>query len=192
MTVTLEQMRDYMFNGKDRHVYLYVGHFMLWFSAVEVGITLLLALATKSIDVKGFRHLARGMDARVKCERLRAACRDYKPMGDNLSTRLEFFEKTMVKTRNNLTHSVVLLPEPREKLYFASFGAFGTHDAPPDYDGDQAPHVPALEVFKQGLWLNLFDTDLRAVAHGEAQASILEIDHPRSPTPKEYLSRPVP
>lgn len=192
MTVTFEKLRDYMFGSDDRHVYLHVGHFMLWFAAAEVGVTLLLALATRSIDIKGFRQLVRGMDARVKCERLRSAAKDYKPIGPNLATRLEFFEKTMVKTRNLLTHSAVLLPEPRQMIYFASFGAFGTHDAPPDYDGDAAPSMEAIELFKQGLWLNSFHTDLESVAREDAHSTTLEIDHPRSPTPTEFRSNPLP
>ena len=178
----VERLRAHMFAGNDRHLFCHVGFFMTWFAAAEMSITYLLAIATRSIDVPSFYTLVRGMDARVKCERLRTASKSYKPLGPNLAERLKFFENTLIGTRNKMVHSFITVPEPFDKMYFGTVSKVG----------EEAPHAATLAVFRQGLWLNLFASELNEVVKTEAPLAILEIDRPRSQTPKEFLERPDP
>lgn len=54
---------------------------MTWFGVVEIIITRVLADVLEFDDFEMFDLLTRGIDARVKCERLRKACQKYLPMG---------------------------------------------------------------------------------------------------------------
>ena len=70
-----EKLRSEIFGGPDRDLYLHIGYFMSWFSAVELKITFFLALVLDDRQLEDFELLVKGMDARVKCERLRKACK---------------------------------------------------------------------------------------------------------------------
>ncbi len=185
---TIEKLRDEWLSSNDRHLYSHIGFFMSWFAAAEMSVSFLLALATKSIDMEGFKLLVRGMDARVKCERLRKASKSYKPIGAALDDRLKNFEKTMIGTRNKIAHSVVVCPEPFDKIYFCSHNEW-----PSQYFevADKNPNPPefisTIALFKQGLWLNFFSYDLHSLVKTEAQAVVLEITHPHSPTRQAFL-----
>lgn len=183
----IQAERGRVFAGDDRNQYLHVGYFLTWYLSVELALTQLLAIAAGARDARIFDVLVSGMDARVKCERLRAISQLNLQLGRNLSDRLTFFERRMVKTRNRLSHNSLVVPEGSEKIYFVSISqfpksAYGTQSAALD----EAPHMPLLDLFEQGYWLNHFSDDLAALPDPQPQSRILEIEKPRSPLPQAF------
>lgn len=69
----LRESRSRIFSGADRDLYLHAGYFMTWFNQIESQLTFLLAKVLGMRDLEQFELLIGGMDARVKCERLKKA-----------------------------------------------------------------------------------------------------------------------
>lgn len=182
-TEIVEGHRKRIFESDDRTFYLHVGYFMAWYSACEARITLLLAIATKSENLKSFDLLTRGMDAKVKIERFRLACNGYRKIGDNLKRRLAHFEKKIIPLRNKIAHSHMTTDPSYQGIHFASlskmplasFGLYAVGEAP--------PYQTFREIFEQGLWLNVFNDDLLSVWKNAAHPTEFEIDDPVSPLP---------
>jgi hypothetical protein len=175
-----------VFEGPDRNTYLHIGYFVTWFSAVEVRLTQLLALAVRATNLEGFELLTRGMDARIKLERLRRACRNRGNIGRNLSERLRHFEKRMIPLRNKMAHSFVITDPTYARIHFASvaklpYAAYGLEQI-----GENPDSLAIRDVFEHALWLNYFSNDLDKVIRAvQTDASkIFEIDHPLSPSLK--------
>lgn len=94
-----------------------VGYFITWYSAVELGITALLAFAAKAPDLTTFDTLCSGMDLRVKIERLRKILKSRGGIGVNLDTRLRLIDDKARRTRNRLAHSFMSHSESGEVRY---------------------------------------------------------------------------
>jgi hypothetical protein len=101
----LDQKRAKIFNDEDRELYLYLGYFLSWFSAVEAQLTMLIAFLTDSKNLENFDLLARGLQPRQKVERLRILASKYRPLGPNLTALLDLFEEVSIPLRNDLSHS---------------------------------------------------------------------------------------
>jgi len=113
------------------------------------------------IHPSNFHLLTRGMDAKLKAERLRHALKLATWITDDgLLKRLDHFGQKHVKIRNSLVHSHPYWPEGGD-LQLTSIGY------PPTYKS-QAWNAPApfsisgLELYERGVWLNLFSQDLMA------------------------------
>lgn len=182
----LERLRREMFSDSDGEIYLHIGFFMTWFAGVEFHLTFLLALATTTVgQIENFDLLVQGMDARVKCERLRRALKRFKPMGPNMAARLSHFEQKSIKLRNRLTHSLVTGGKDNRQFHFMSLGQWPEYTKPPK--GIPAAYsLPALEFFNEGLWLRAFTEDLSSMDPELPETKILEIENPRSRLPKEF------
>jgi hypothetical protein len=70
MSDWLDHRRRKVFNAEDQELYLHLGYFLSWFSAVEAYLTLLIAMLTDSKNLENFDLLARGLQPRQKVERL--------------------------------------------------------------------------------------------------------------------------
>lgn len=191
---TLAESRALAFDGPDRDLYLHIGNFTIWFGAVEVRITHLLQLATGVTDRVMFELLIKGMDARVKVERLRRAAKTGGPkLGPNLTARLESFEKQSIPVRNKIAHSSII-KHPREDTFFFSdvvrmpFKVF-TGEAHPDPRWNNPDQIAGLRLYGHGLWLNQFSDDLSGAIERGIRASMLEIVRPRSLAHTEYPLR---
>jgi hypothetical protein len=182
---SLESTRADAFAKEDRHLYLHVGFFISWFSAVELRISMLLALATQTPRMEGFELLTRGMDARVKVDRLRRACEGSITIGPHLAARLTLFENQSIPLRNKMSHSFLSIDPGYESVHLASisrlpYAAYGRQQ-----EGKPPENLPLIQIFEHGLWLAFLNHDLGNVQStfikSGLHAKILEIDHPRSP-----------
>jgi hypothetical protein len=87
----LTEVRDKIFGGPDRDMFLHVGYFLCWFAHVELNLTFLLARAINHRQLDDFELLVKGMDARVKCERLRKALKGKKTTWSQLFSTARSF-----------------------------------------------------------------------------------------------------
>ena len=101
-----------------------------------------------------FELVARGMDIRVKCERMRAAIGINRKIGPNMEARLKAFEKTLIKMRNKMLHSwAVLDTEKKSIIHLASMSKMPTSRIKP-------PQVSSNELAFLSYWLFKFNSDL--------------------------------
>ncbi len=179
----LVAIRNAMFEGPNRDIYLHTGYFMNFFALVEINITYLLGLVLETREPAGFDLLVRGMDARVKVERLRKACKlKERPLGHHIKLRLNYFEQTIIPLRNRLTHAVLTQTDDEggdggEWLHFATLVNLSAKAGQPE-------SMRTATLFERGRWLQLFGQDLNALLN-EGFAKTLEINNPQSPVPQE-------
>ncbi len=69
----LVALRKNFLDGSDKEMPSHLGVYLQWFGIAEVCITTMLAIVLRFSDWEKFEIIVRGMDARVKCERLRQA-----------------------------------------------------------------------------------------------------------------------
>lgn len=173
----LRKGREHIFNGEDRDLYFHLGHFNAWYAGAEIRLTLLLAAAVKATDLRAFDILTKGMDARVKLNRLREASLSFKPIGPNLTARFDVFERHLIPLRNRIAHTYAVLERDNEHISFTSLGKIPKRGATPAKED----LISTLELFEAGVWLRLFHNDLKAAAKALAHSETLETDHPQSP-----------
>jgi len=129
-----------------------------------------------------FEALIKGMDARVKVERLRKITKNGPiKIGPMLKCRLEAFEKESIPIRNKIAHNSVIKHPTGDIFYFTDivrmpFSALGF----PGFVGPQADHVSGLRLYEHGLWLNLFSHDIIGALERGTHDGMLEIVRPRS------------
>lgn len=181
-TAELNAMRAKLFEDA-RDLYLHIGYFITWFTTVETHLTFQLAITLDYSQLGDFELLVKGMDARVKCERLRKACKNRRPMGTNFAKRLLFFEKRMIPLRNKLTHSLVAMPDRSGAFYFTSLSRIPSAALGLDHVGEPPESMTGHQLFEHGFWLNCFAADLAEVLRTGFRGKTLEIDHPRSRLP---------
>jgi hypothetical protein len=178
----LTQMRDKVFSGQDRDLFLHIGYCMSAFSMVELNITFLLARTIDYKHLDNFELLVKGMDARVKCERLRKALKGRKKaLGNNFKERLAHFENKVIGLRNKITHSMLSSPRHDGVLAFVTLAKLPWALPGSKQIGTPPEVMSTLELFENALWLNFFADDLNAAGR-VFDRETLEIDHPRSPT----------
>lgn len=189
-------MRDEIFSTPDLNLYRHVGYFCCWFGLAEIQITFLLALLNRSPDFVGFELIAKGMDARVKTERLvkLLKLRTNYDRKSNLGQRIEHFEKKIIPVRNKIAHSGFYSTNGGQTLHFPSLTSFPV-DGPeqPIPESDPAQSMSYLNLFKAGLWLQYFTEDLGSIWKGvPPEQRVFKIAHPRSWVSAEYLDSPPP
>jgi hypothetical protein len=171
----LERRRDRIFNGEDRELYLHLGYFLSWFSAVEARITLLIAMLTESYNLDNFDLLARGLQPRQKVERLRILAARYpRPIGPNFADVLGQFEETYIPLRNSLSHNRLIHAGMTPKAFTIT-----TISRISEKDGGHV--IPDLELFERGYWLHMFQDDLGVMLADGLPKERLEIDDPKTP-----------
>jgi hypothetical protein len=189
----LKQARQHTFAGEDANLYQHIGYFCTWFGQVELQITFLMALLNNSPDFVGFDLLIKGMDARVKIERLTKLLklRAAYEKKSNLGQRLIHFETLIVPLRNRIMHSgFYSTHDPESVLHLTSLTKFpaGGPIPNPIPDTEDADSITYLRLFKAGLWLNYFNDDLTSIYKGIPQSErVFEIKTPRTWVPTEYL-----
>jgi hypothetical protein len=187
---TLEKYRDHVFMRPDRELYTHIGYFISWFSMIELHITFWLAVTTDVKNVNSFELLTKGMDSRIKLERFRQACHLTKrEIGPNLDVRLAYFQRVMIRIRNNLSHTWATMPEDSSVIHFSTLSRMPFKEIGFAQKGFRPDTMPLLTLFERGLWLNWFSDDLNRMAQQEPFPQRFEIDNPRSHVPKEFLER---
>jgi hypothetical protein len=175
-------------SGVDRDLYLHLGYFNVWFSQVELGLTAIMALVSGADDLEAFHILTKGMDARIKIERLRKVAKSRNPIkkDSNFDIRLKHYEN-LVKIRNKLSHNSFANSEEGEPRLFLSninqlaFEALGQVRP----FGEKPEELRFIDLFEHGLWMNFFTTDLVQLIRRKPHGTELEIENPRSWVPKD-------
>ncbi len=169
--------------GGDDSIFAQVGAFICNFSVVELHITAMLASTLGMHDHERFAFVAKGMDARVKVDRLKSASPRYIAIGPNLTARLDRFKATSIGIRNCIAHSS---PFSRDGfIHFVGLGAL------PDGKHGKATTAPATKISmdnftRETVWLDHLSQDLSTVAVSTPymRLPLLEIISPRSNLPK--------
>jgi len=167
----LEWAKKEYLEGPSSELYLNIGFYLGWFAAAETSVTAALANVLGYRNWDRFELVVRGMDPRVKCERLRHACDIHKKMGTNLDGCLEHFERKCIPLRNIVAHSWPLFIPEERRAKFLGFGRMATPDA--DMPANRIAHMD--DIFSQAMWLNLFAGTLIDSLTDEPDTSILEI-----------------
>jgi hypothetical protein len=160
--------------------YAYIGEFVCCFSSTENALALVLSnlLAAKSID--RFEIVVRGMDARVKCERLRAMVALDGSIGPNLEARLRVFERSIIKQRNKLAHNWLIIdPKAPDDIQMVQT-YIGEH---------KPPSVSTKRHANLSYWLINFNVDLFKALRALLSTGIFETDHPLSSLRPEEPSK---
>jgi hypothetical protein len=187
--VELNKVRKDIFESEDRNLFLHLGYFVAWYGSTEIWLTYLLSIAVNTNDLDSFNLLTRGMDAKVKCERLRAACRfNGYTIGPNLDDRLAYFHERIIRTRNRILHTFpVVLDDDLNTIHFTTIGKI-----PGQVRGYVDGGVPTMlldQLFEQGYWLNHFAEDISSITKKRIDPKTLEIANPLSTLPTEFLER---
>ena len=119
-TDQIDAFRQRIAANGDQNLHVDIGYFLAWYSASEMGITSLLALASDVKNFEVFDALTSGMDVRTKIERLRKICKNNIVIGTNLSERLTYHDEKARPLRNKLSHSFIGINENKDNTYFAS------------------------------------------------------------------------
>jgi hypothetical protein len=183
----LTALRKRFLEGPEADLPLHCGYYLIWYAAVEFQITTMLAIVLDFPRWERLHHLIRGMDARIKCARLREAAAEFRPLGENLAARLTFFENHCIPLRNKLAHSTPIFDSKSRIVHFTN-----TRYMPVPVDGDlnrewqsDAPQIHLDDFFSQACWLNLFATDLTAAVNSLIDGGLPEIISPKSNLPQE-------
>jgi hypothetical protein len=172
----LDQKRAKIFNDEDRELYLHLGYFLSWFSAVEAQLTMMIAFLTDSKNLENFDLLARGLQPRQKVERLRILASKYRPLGPNLTALLDLFEEVSIPLRNDLSHSRLVHAHRPGTLLVTTIARLTEEQG--------ARTISAKELFERGYWLHCFQYDLGIMSANGLPVGRLEIDAPMTPVRK--------
>ena len=158
----------------------------MWFNIAELQLTTLLAVVLKQRDFPKFDLLAQGMDARVKCERLRRACKRYCPMGERFKAGLRYFEDNSVPLRNKLSHSWPICFDPADDplVHLATIGHWLPRSP---IKGDPAQSIHIDDLLREALWLNDYANVVLKATDALIDGKPLEIADPNFRLPKEAL-----
>jgi hypothetical protein len=160
LVADLAEDREKAWAGKDdQQLYLHIGFFIYWYASAETAITVMLNRFTGRQHPTSFHLLTRGMDAKLKCERLKeaiehAGCTIEQP----LAKRFEHFTRRLSTLRNQLVHN---FPYYRNDAFqLVSVGA-PPHDPEDPIEGAPKPQtIPSLELYERAKWLQAFANDL--------------------------------
>jgi hypothetical protein len=199
ITMTPEQalaFRATAAKSADGDMHYDVGYFIVWYSAVELGITGLLATASRAHDLQTFDDLCAGMDCRVKIERLRRILKRRNiPLGPNLDARLRYVDEKARRLRNRIAHAFLARSESGPNRYYAS--SLGS--LPWVQLGQVAPFpskppvvITPEELLGWGAWLAAFTGDISAAFNQAVHTGEYEIVNPGTMVPQEGRGTPVP
>jgi hypothetical protein len=181
MRIAMRSISD--LDPSDVKLFTHVGHFMFWYSAVEVGVTNLLAKALGYTDLDRFEVVTSGMDAQVKSSRLRADASKYMEVGRNLEARLKHFEGTFIPLRNKFAHRVPILEENGSRIRFAGSVEIIAQSK------KAADQISTDDVFQKAEWLNWFASELAHALNHSALTGKLEIARPKTHLPRAPQSK---
>ncbi len=177
-----QEIEDKDFNSLNLHAG--IGYFIVAYSKVELGITTLLALLTKNEDFEAFHILTRGMDLRVKIERLQELC---KPLSliepkSALDIRLELLDRKICQLRNKLSHSSIEIPsEMIPEIRLASISSLKPSKTPANAE---TLHLETLALYTE--WCEAFFHDVLSLFSHVKKSAKFSISHPHSMVPKEF------
>lgn len=174
-----EALRGQYITGPESTLPAHIGYFLMWFGTAEVGITTLLALILKLGPMDRIEYLVRGMDARVKCERVREAAASLYPLGPNLDARLKYFQETIVPIRNGIAHSWTVMDAKTKIVSFRSAGKVisSAHNDP------KVRRMTLDELMDYGIWVHAFGAEIFEVITGAVDEQPLEIVDPTTGLP---------
>ena len=179
-------LRRIHLSESERIVPSHLGFFLMWFGIAELTLTEMLAYVLGQQDMGRFELLVRGMDARVKCERLRKACKKYRPMGPGLSKAVAYLEQESIPLRNKLAHCwPVVQGGPGDPLIHLSTVGKLPSGHPLLRNTETAETLHMDDLFRAGLWLNEFSNVIIAVISAAVDGKPLEITDPTFHLPKE-------
>jgi hypothetical protein len=179
----MSRKRDKLFSFEDRHLYLHLGYFLAWFSAVELKLTFLLAVLTESRNFDNFELLARGLTPRQKIERLRVLARRGRPFGPNAAGLLTIFEATMIDLRNEISHTHVVCDSTSDTFFFTTISRqpYEAIGGEPQAGRPMPKSTTGVQLFEHGYWLHTFSDDLSDLNERAVRGESLEIDCPKTP-----------
>ena len=173
-------LREDYLSGQAAILPAHLGYFLMWFSTTEMLITRTLSVILGQKDMGRFDLLVKGMDARVKCERLRKACKKYNPMGENYAKSSARFEKTSIGIRNKLAHSWAVNLGPDDPfIHLTSVHRVPPGTIEPRPDIGTAETIRMDDLFREALWLNSYSQDLLGSLEALGDGKPLEIADPR-------------
>lgn len=183
----LESHRKIFFEDDHSGIYQHTGFYLYWFAAAETSVTAALATILGFNDWHRLDVVTKGMDARVKAERMRQAAKQYRPLGPYLDAYLSYFERECVPRRNNLAHCWTIYDDSDKRIYFASFGKRTT-----DAINRKGPSVHLDDLFTEAMWLNSFAKALWDAVHALVQqpSTTLEIKGLNWNMPEAYRPKP--
>jgi hypothetical protein len=190
----LEEGREKTYSGLDRDLYCDIGFFATWFGMAELRVTLLLAQFTGVRDIEAFDILCRGMDARVKTERLRLAIKRHALIGPELNLRLAYFNDEVIPLRNKLMHSSFSNAEGEGPRHYYLSGLANMPWNELNMGKPQTKLKPtvvhSLDLYGKGVWLSYFAHDLNPVTANDPRGkSIVEIASPKSKVPEAFRQK---
>jgi hypothetical protein len=180
----LSRRRDKILQGADSNIYLHLGYFLSSFSRAELALTAVLAIVAKAGSLETFEILCSGLMPKQKVERLQRLVKNtHRKIGPNLLYFLDCeFKGKIIPLRKDLSHCHLTKSKTPGMYVIRTLSK---------RDGKGARTIKALELFRLGLWLEDFSTDLLDVLGSlQSHPKILEIGSPRNPIGPVPSSRP--
>lgn len=158
----LEAHRLNTLYGDDAEMFAHVGHFIAWYASVEFMLTFLLHSFSGQIDARAFDVLTRGMDVRVKIERLgkTASLAGWK-LDPGLLERIGHFQDVHIPLRNRIVHSYLYWPDGGPLQMCGTINPPIFQDT--RWDVPEPYVIPGIDLFERGAWLGHFSQDLIAI-----------------------------
>lgn len=174
--------REDCFKHGYRELYLDIGFFNAQFASVEFVLTYLLLLASNARDPRSIERLMNSMDASAKAGRFRLACAVHGAIGPNLDARLRVFEDQSIALHRKIVHSTILPGDDWPDSYeFVS--TINQLNGVTIVEGRSVPSetVRSDRIWKHGMWLSGFVSDLSSVALAWTVGRAFEIPSPGTP-----------
>jgi hypothetical protein len=171
----------------DRPYFTVMGNYLTQYAMLEMQLTMILAAQSNMVrDLESFHILTRGMDCRVKLERMRTIAKGREGIGPKLKMRLDHFEQKAIQLRNDLAHAAFWRNETVVGRYHLL--TIDTARAA-DFDDQKIPEVArvveASDLLQAAYWLNVLREDLSPVFFQAIRREQLEVVNPKSRVPKE-------
>lgn len=173
---------DHWLKGDGLELQSNIGHFMMWFGTTEMFLTRTLAFTLNMRDLQRFDLLCKGMDARVKCERLRKSIKQYHSAGPVFLAELKRFEEKSIPLRNRISHSWPVQHDGTVYFCGVKSGVF----IPETFVKD-GTEMPSLDFFLEGFWLNVFSKHIYEALKNAVSGGPLESnDQGPNPQPEAH------
>lgn len=178
--------------AKQDHPYLILtGAFLARFASVEMMLTALLAVLLQLGDLTAFQIITRGMDARVKIDRLKQLAKHRNgKIGATLKERLDYFENSMIPVRNELAHGALWgNQKERGRWHVITIDSF-QFPFTDDVLDNTAKSYTAGDLSARATWCDLFFKELAQAFDHARRGEVLEIDTPAIKVPKGTPQHP--
>lgn len=179
---SLTTARQQATTSRDKDLSFDLGHFLLWFASAELALSTLLAVSTKSRDLRAFDILCERMDAGGKLDRFRKVAKGGMGIGPNLESRLNKFA-VAIKLRNKIAHSAIAHSEKIQGVYLlCSLSKLPFQDFNLDIgiSTDEPYEIRSLDLFAWAEWLQHLSYDLKQAVEKSIRGEQPEIDKPRT------------